>query len=153
MRELLTAHRASPTCAGCHKVMDPIGFALENFDAVGAWRTREADAEIDASGELADGTAVDGVVALRNALLRRPEVFVTTMSEKMLTYAIGRGLDARDMPVVRGIVRGAAAADYRFSSIVLGVVSSTPFQWRMTPPDEAAATARASARTGGSGSN
>jgi hypothetical protein len=145
MRELLTAHRASPTCAGCHKVMDPIGFALENFDAVGAWRTQDAGSAIDASGELADGTAVDGVVALRNALLRRPEVFVTTMSEKMLTYAVGRGLDARDMPAVRAIVRRAAAADNRFSSIVLGVVSSTPFQWRLKPIEESAASARASA--------
>ena len=153
LRERLTAHRASPTCAGCHKVMDPIGFALENFDAVGSWRTREEGGDIDASGELADGTAVDGVVALRTALLRRPEVFVTTMAEKMLTYAIGRGLDARDMPAVRGIVRHAAAADYRFSSIVLGVVASTPFQWRMKTVDEPGASARASGRTSGNTSN
>ena len=96
-----------PVCASCHKVMDPIGFALENFDAVGAWRTREAGGTIDASGELADGTKVDGVVTLRNALLSRPDVFVGTMTEKLLTYALGRGLDAHDMPVVRSIVRGS----------------------------------------------
>ncbi len=136
LREVLTAHRASPTCAACHKVMDPIGFALENFDAVGAWRTHEPGGAIDASGELADGTVVDGVVALRDALLRRPEVFVTTMAEKMLTYAIGRGLDARDMPVVRGIVRRAAGTDYRFSSLVLGVVASQPFRMRVTASPE-----------------
>jgi hypothetical protein len=130
MRELLSMHRASPVCASCHRAMDPIGFALENFDAVGAWRTREPGGPIDASGELADGTVVDGVVALRNALVRRPEVFVTTMADKMLTYAIGRGLQAHDMPAVRAIVRRAAANGYRFSSIVLGVASSAPFQMR-----------------------
>jgi hypothetical protein len=130
MRELLSMHRANPVCASCHRVMDPIGFALENFDAVGAWRTREPGGPIDTSGELADGTVVDGVVALRNALVRRPEVFVTTMVEKMLTYAIGRGLQARDMPAVRAIVRQAAASEYRFSAVVLGVASSAPFQMR-----------------------
>jgi hypothetical protein len=130
MREQMAEHRASPVCASCHKVMDPIGFALENFDAVGAWRTREAGGAIDASGELADGTKVDGVVTLRQALLGRPEVFVGTMTEKLLTYALGRGLDYHDMPVVRSIVRQAAASDYRFSSLVLGIVNSVPFQMR-----------------------
>jgi hypothetical protein len=110
--------------------MDPIGFALENFDAVGAWRTREAGGAIDASGELADGTKVDGVVTLRQALLGRPEVFVGTMTEKLLTYALGRGLDYHDMPVVRSIVRQSAGSDYRFSSLVLGIVNSVPFQMR-----------------------
>jgi hypothetical protein len=98
-------HRANPVCASCHKVMDPIGFALENFDAVGAWRTREPGGPIDASGELADGTKIDGVVTLRNAVLNRPTVFVGTMTEKLLTYALGRGLGYADMPVVRSIVR------------------------------------------------
>ncbi len=135
MRELLAEHRANATCAACHKVMDPIGFALENFDAVGAWRTREAGGAIDASGDLADGTRVDGVVALRNALMRRPEIFVTTMTEKMLTYALGRGLDARDMPTVRGIVRDSASRGYRFSSLVLGIAASTPFQKRTASDD------------------
>ena len=109
MREQMAEHRANPVCASCHKVMDPIGFALENFDAVGAWRTREPGGPIDASGELADGTKIDGVVTLRNAVLNRPTVFVGTMTEKLLTYALGRGLGYADMPVVRSIVRDAAA--------------------------------------------
>jgi hypothetical protein len=113
--------------------MDPIGFALENFDAVGAWRVKDGGTlgdSIDASGQLADGTKVDGVVALRNALVRQPETFVRTMSEKLLTYAVGRGLTAADMPVVRAIVRDARGDDYRFSSLVLGIVRSVPFQMR-----------------------
>jgi Protein of unknown function (DUF1592)/Protein of unknown function (DUF1588)/Protein of unknown function (DUF1585) len=131
MREQMAEHRANPVCASCHKVMDPIGFALENFDAVGAWRTREAGGPVDASGELADGTKVDGVVTLRAALLSRPDVFVGTMTEKLLTYALGRGLDYHDMPVVRSIVRQSGAGGYRFSSLVLGIVNSVPFQMRM----------------------
>ncbi len=128
MREQMAAHRASAVCASCHKTLDPIGFALENFDAVGAWRTKEAGNPVDAKGELADGTQVDGVVALRKALLSRPEVFVTTLTEKLLTYALGRGLDYRDMPEVRKIVRSAAQNNYRFSSLMLGVAHSAPFQ-------------------------
>ena len=130
MREQMAEHRTNPTCASCHKVMDPIGFALENFDAVGAWRTREAGVPIDASGELADGTKVDGVVTLRNALLSRPDIFVGTMTEKMLIYSLGRGLGSGDMPSVRAVVRNAAKNDYRFSSLVLGIVKSVPFQMR-----------------------
>ncbi len=130
LRERMEDHRSNPACATCHKVMDPIGFSLENFDAVGAWRAREGDAPIDASGQLADGTAVNGVVTLRKAILKRPDVFVGTMTEKMLTYALGRGLMYYDFPVVRGIVRESAAADFRFSSLVLGIVDSTPFQMR-----------------------
>jgi mono/diheme cytochrome c family protein len=133
MREQMAEHRANPVCASCHKVMDPIGFALENFDAVGAWRTREPGGPIDASGQLADGTKIDGVVTLRNAVLSRPTVFVGTMTEKMLTYALGRGLSYADMPVVRAIVREAARNDYKFSSLVLGVVNSMPFQMRVRP--------------------
>ena len=110
--------------------MDPVGFALENFDAVGAFR------ETDASGELADGTQVNGVVELRQALTRNPEVFVGTLTEKLLTYALGRGLDYKDMPAVRKIVRGAAAENYRFSAIVMGIVRSTPFEMRMAPETE-----------------
>jgi hypothetical protein len=136
MREQMAEHRTQAICASCHKVMDPIGFALENFDAVGAWRTREAGGTIDASGELADGTKVDGVVTLRNALLGRPDVFVGTMTEKLLTYALGRGLDAHDMPVVRSIVRQSAARDYRFSELVLGIVRSVPFQMRRARDEE-----------------
>ena len=131
IREQMAEHRANPVCASCHKVMDPIGFALENFDAVGAWRTQEAGGPIDASGELADGAKVDGVVTLRKALVSRPEVFTGVMTEKLLTYALGRGLGYYDMPAVRAIVRNAAQNDYRFSTLILGVVRSTPFQMRI----------------------
>jgi len=130
MREQMAEHRANPVCASCHKLMDPIGFALENFDAVGAWRSRDAGVPIDASGELADGTRVDGVVTLRQALVRRPELFAGTMTEKLMTYALGRGVDYRDMPAVRAIMRESARDHYRFSSLILGVVNSTPFQMR-----------------------
>ncbi len=131
MREQMAQHRANPTCASCHKIMDPIGFALENFDAVGAWRTEDAGIPIDASGELTDGTHIDGIVALRNAILARPDLFAGTMTEKLLVYALGRGLDHHDMPVVRAILRDAAEKDYRFSSLILGVVDSVPFQMRV----------------------
>jgi mono/diheme cytochrome c family protein len=131
LRERMERHRASPTCAGCHKVMDPLGFALENFDATGAWRTREGGVPLDASGQLADGTKVDGVVALRNALLARPDVFVRTLTEKLMTYALGRGLQYYDMPIVRDIVRKAERQDYKFSGIIMGIVASPPFQMRV----------------------
>ena len=130
MREQMAEHRVNAVCASCHKVMDPIGLALENFDAVGAWRANDAGAPIDASGELADGTKVDGVVALRNALVSRPELFAGTFTEKLLTYALGRGLDYRDMPAVRAIVRDAARQNYRFSAFISGVTRSTPFRMR-----------------------
>ncbi len=131
MREQMTEHRANPACAVCHKIMDPIGFAMENFDAVGAWRTRDASGPIDASGQLADGTKIDGVVSLRDALVAHPDRFVSTLTEKLMTYGLGRGVAYYDMPVVRGIVRDAAQQNYRFSSIVLGIVRSAPFQMRM----------------------
>ena len=136
MREQMAEHRSNPACANCHKIMDSIGFALENFDAVGAWRSEEADVPIDASGELADGSHVNGVVELRAALLKNPELFTGTMTEKMLTYALGRGVDYRDMPAVRTIVRDASRDGYKFSSIVLGVVRSAPFQMRKAPEKE-----------------
>ena len=136
LREQLAEHRADPVCASCHKVMDPVGFALENFDAVGAWRTREPGGPIDASGQLADGTKVNGVVTLRDAILDRPDLFVATMTEKMMIYALGRGVDARDMPAVRAVLRDAAKNDNRFSSIVLGIVRSVPFRMRTTPDAE-----------------
>ena len=132
-REALEQHRASPTCAACHRVLDPIGFAMENFDAVGAWRVKDGGTlgdTIDASGQLTDGTKVNGVVALRQALVREPETFARTLAEKLLTYAVGRGLTASDMPVVRSVVRDASAENYRFSSLVLGIVHSAPFQMR-----------------------
>jgi mono/diheme cytochrome c family protein len=130
MRERMVAHRRNPVCASCHQIMDPIGLALEHFDAVGKWRDREGGRPIDASGRLTDGTEIDGAAALREALLARPEVFVTTVTEKLLTYALGRRVEAADMPAVRGIVRRAAADDYRFSALVLGIVESVPFRLR-----------------------
>jgi uncharacterized protein DUF1592/uncharacterized protein DUF1588/uncharacterized protein DUF1595/uncharacterized protein DUF1585 len=130
VRARMERHRASPACAGCHRLMDPIGLALENFDAVGTWRTQDAGVAIDASGELTDGTRIDGVNALRDALLKRPEVIAGTTVEKLMTYALGRGVEPYDMPAVRAIVRGAARDGYRFSSIVRGIVTSTPFEMR-----------------------
>src|SRR5262249_20923606 len=131
MREQMADHRTNPVCASCHKLMDPIGLALENFDAVGAWRSRDADQPIDASGELADGTRVNGVLQLRQALMSHPELFIQTMTEKLLTYALGRGIDYHDMPAIRGIVRDSARDNYRFSTMVMGIVRSAPFQMRM----------------------
>ena len=133
VRERLEAHRRNPACAGCHRMIDPAGLALENFDAVGAWRSRDGGTRgtpVDASGQLVDGTKVDGVVALRQALMREPEIFVGTVTEKLLTYALGRGLVASDMPAVRAIVRDARRDSYRFSSIVLGIIRSVPFRMR-----------------------
>ncbi|MGH7555252.1 MAG: DUF1592 domain-containing protein, partial [Longimicrobiales bacterium] len=131
LRERMETHRAASTCAGCHKLLDPLGFALENFDAIGTWRTRESGVPLDASGVLADGTAVNGVVALRNALVARSDVFVKTLTEKLMTYGLGRGLQHTDMPVVRDIVRKAEKQDYRFSALIMGIVTSTPFQMRV----------------------
>jgi len=131
VREQLERHRAEPFCASCHNNLDPLGFALENFNAVGQWREVDrAGLPIDSAGVLADGTPVDGPVALREAILARPEVFAGTVTEKLLIYALGRGLDARDMPHVRRIVRNAAQDDYSLESIVLGIVDSVPFQMR-----------------------
>src|SRR5690606_26876501 len=135
VRERLEMHRESPACNGCHGVMDPLGFALENFDAIGKWRTRDRDAgePIDASGQLADGTVVDGPGELREALLARPENFVQTLTEKLLIFALGRGLEHYDMPTVRRIVREAAAEDYRFSALLTGIVTSDPFRLARVP--------------------
>ena len=131
VRERMEAHRANPTCAACHKVLDPFGFALDNFDGIGAWRDlSEAGQPIDAAVTLADGSKVDGPSSLRQALLARPQVFVGTMTEKMLTYALGRGLESYDMPAVRKILRDAGTNDYRFSALVMGIVESAPFQMR-----------------------
>jgi mono/diheme cytochrome c family protein len=130
MRARMEQHRANPVCASCHKLMDPIGLALENFDAVGAWRTDDNGARVDASGQLADGTKIDGLTGLRDALLKNPEVLVTTVTEKLLTYALGRGLEPEDMPAVRAIVRQAGRDGYRFSSLIEGVVNCTPFRMR-----------------------
>jgi cytochrome c5 len=130
IREILEEHRRNPACATCHAVMDPLGFSLENFDATGEWRTKDKAGPIDPSTVLADGTKVDGPLALRQALLKQPERFVDTMTEKLLIYALGRGLEHYDMPVVRGIVRDAAKQDYKFSALVFNIVKSTPFQMK-----------------------
>jgi Protein of unknown function (DUF1588)/Protein of unknown function (DUF1592)/Protein of unknown function (DUF1585) len=131
VRAQLELHRKNQPCAGCHRVIDPVGFALENFNAVGQWRDKGADgAPLDVAGTLADGTQVNGPAALREAIAGRPDAFVTVVTEKMLTYALGRGLEPADMPVVRRIVKKAAQNDYRLSSIVMGIVESAPFQMR-----------------------
>jgi hypothetical protein len=129
IRERMASHRA-PGCVSCHQLIDPPGFALEGFDAVGAWRTQEAGAPIDASSRLADGREVNGVADLRNALAARPEAFVQVLTEKLMTYALGRGLQYYDMPVVRAIVRDSKAKNYTFTSVVLGITESVPFQMR-----------------------
>jgi len=131
MRERMAQHRANAACSGCHQLMDPAGLSMENFDAIGRWRTRsEAGSAVDASGGLPDGSTFTGVSGLRRALLDRPDLFVTTVTEKLMTYALGRGVEYYDAPSVRTIARNARADDYRFSSIVLGIVKSAPFQMR-----------------------
>ena len=130
MRQRMEQHRANPACASCHKLMDPLGFALENFDAIGRWRTTQGNTPIDASGELPDGTKFQGPSELRRVLLTKREQFVGTVTEKLLTYALGRGVEYFDMPAIRKIVRDAASSDYRFSAIVLGIAKSTPFRMR-----------------------
>jgi hypothetical protein len=130
MRERMAQHRANPACSGCHQLMDPVGFSLENYDAVGRWRDREGETIIDASGNLPDGVQFEGMAGLKQAVLSRPELFVTTMTEKLLTYALGRGLDYYDAAAIRKVVRDARGNDYRFSSLILGIVNSTPFQMR-----------------------
>jgi mono/diheme cytochrome c family protein len=130
IRERLAEHRKNPTCAGCHRLTDPVGFALENYDAVGRWRTMDAGSPIDPSGTLFDGTAFNGVDGLQKAILNHSDLFVQTLSEKLLTFATGRGVEYYDASAVRKIVRDAGADDYRFSSVVMGVVNSTPFRMR-----------------------
>ncbi|MEX2303584.1 MAG: DUF1592 domain-containing protein [Bryobacterales bacterium] len=132
MREQLAQHRANPVCASCHAQMDQLGFALENFDAIGEWRnTYSSGAPIDAAAELPDGTTFSGPAELRKVLLNHSDEFLTTITEKLLTYALGRGLEAADAPAVRQVKREAAGTDYRFASLIQGIVTSTPFQMRM----------------------
>ncbi|HEX5000305.1 MAG TPA: DUF1592 domain-containing protein [Terriglobia bacterium] len=130
LRKAMEAHRANPTCASCHSRMDPLGFALENYDAIGAWRTRDSGAEIDPRGKLPDGTALDGPAGLKKALLARRDEFVETFVEKLLTYAIGRGLEPADRPAVRAIAREAARDKNRMMTVVTAIVKSAPFQMR-----------------------
>jgi hypothetical protein len=142
LRERMEAHRADAVCAGCHKVMDPIGFALENFDGIGRWRNTDDGVKIDPTGKLFNGMQVSGPVALREMLTSRPDVFAGVMTERMLTYALGRGLEYYDMPAVRKIVRDAASKNYKFSALVMGVVTSAPFQTKLKKAPEATVAAR-----------
>jgi hypothetical protein len=128
LRQRLELHRKVEPCASCHKIMDPIGFALENFDMVGTWREVDGMTPIDASGQLVDGSKLQGVADLRNAILARREMFVMTATQKLMTYATGRTLQYYDLPVIRSIVRQAEKNDYKVSSLVLGIVQSDPFQ-------------------------
>jgi hypothetical protein len=130
MRDRMAQHRSNVVCANCHKLMDPIGLALENFDAIGRWRTIDNDAAIDPSDTVYNGTKVNGPVDLRNMILSHPDQFVRTMTEMLMTYGIGRGLDYYDMPAVRSIVKDATRTNYRFSALVLGIVKSAPFQMK-----------------------
>jgi hypothetical protein len=134
LRERMEKHRANPVCAGCHRAMDPIGFAMENFDGVGRWRAKEDQQAIDATGTLFTGARIDGINGLRREIATRPDVFVGVVTERMLTYALGRGLEHYDMPAVRRIVHDARSSNYRFSSIVLGVTRSVPFQMKEISP-------------------
>jgi mono/diheme cytochrome c family protein len=128
MRERMRMHHVNPVCSSCHSVFEPIGLALENFDGIGAWRLKDEGQPIDAAGVLVDGTKIDGVASLRDVLMQNSEQFVRVVAEKLLTYALGRGVEHQDMPLVRSIVRDAAGSQYRFSTLVLGVVRSAPFQ-------------------------
>jgi hypothetical protein len=130
MRQRLERHMADPGCAACHNLMDPLGFALENFDFTGRWRDAEGGTAVDSHGVYVDGSAISGPAGLRAVLLEHRDLFVQTFAEKLLTYALGRPLAASDMPAVREIVRGAARDDYRLSALVLGVAQSVPMQMR-----------------------
>jgi hypothetical protein len=144
MRERLAAHRKNAVCANCHRTIDPVGFSLENFNAVGQWREHEGEGEaIDATGALPGTGEFRGIKGLEDALLSRPELFTATLTEKLLIFALGRGLDYYDAPAVRKIVRDAAKDKYRFSSVILGIVKSVPFQMRRatTPATESSAAA------------
>jgi hypothetical protein len=132
MRQRMEQHRSNPVCASCHSRMDPIGFALDNFNPIGQWRTQDAGNPIDSSGAMADGTRFDGPVELRKALLKNPEQVVYTVAEKLLTYALGRDVEFYDAPALRRILREADPSEQRWSSLFVGIVQSTPFQMRRT---------------------
>jgi hypothetical protein len=131
MRERMVQHRSNPVCAGCHAVMDPVGLSVENFDAIGRWRDRgDGGTTMDVSGGLPDGSTFDGAAGLKAAVLKRPDLFVSTLTGKLMTYAVGRGVEYYDAPAIRAITRGAASSDFRFSSLILQIVNSTPFRQR-----------------------
>jgi hypothetical protein len=133
MRERLAVHRDNAACAGCHKLMDPLGFALENYDAIGRWRTQEEGHPLDVTGGMPDGSRFTGAQGLEQALLKRPDLFVGTLTEKLLTFALGRGIEPADAPAVREIVRQAAKKNFRFSEIIVNIVASPPFTMGTTP--------------------
>jgi hypothetical protein len=141
VRARLEQHRSVKGCASCHDVIDPVGLSLENYNAIGQWRVKDIDAgeRIDAAGKLADGTGVNGVAALRSYLVGRPDLFVNTLAENLLVYALGRPVQYFDMPLVRKLVRDAAKDDYRFSALVLGIVNSDAFQYDRMPEEKPAA--------------
>jgi len=128
----MEAHRINPTCVSCHQIFEPMGLAMENFDAVGAWRTLDAGQSIDATGVTNDGTPLEGVASLRELVLHNGDLLAQSVTEKLLTYAIGRGLEYEDMPLVRSITRNAAEDDYRFSSLLVGVIESPAFTMNVT---------------------
>ena len=137
LRESMEQHRANPICASCHSRMDPIGFSLENFDAIGQWRTQDGTFPIDASGQLTNGQKFSGPAELTDVLAKQPQAFAGAITEKMLTYALGRGLEPYDRPTVKAIIAHLQQNNYRFSSLVLGIVDSLPFQERNAPSKEA----------------
>jgi hypothetical protein len=137
MRERMEQHRSNAACAVCHAQMDPLGFALENFNGVGEWRTiSEANAPVDASGVLPNGVKFNGPAELRKVLLSHPEQFANTVTDRLLTYALGRGVEYYDQPAIRKITREAASSNYQWSSVIVGIVNSAPFQMRMSKPQE-----------------
>jgi hypothetical protein len=144
LRQRLEKHRADPACASCHKIMDPIGFSLENFDLVGRWRTLDNGLPVNTSSEMVDGTPVNGPADLRSALLARPEAFMTSISERLLTYALGRELEYFDEPAVRRIVRQANEAGFTLKALVQAVVASDPFRKRIIPVEADLTTAQLS---------
>ncbi|MEQ1896873.1 MAG: DUF1592 domain-containing protein [Vicinamibacterales bacterium] len=146
LRERMEQHRKNPVCAACHKVMDPLGFALENYDPVGAWRTHEGATLVDAEGAMPDGTVFSGASGLRASLVTQPDIFLTALTEKMMIYATGRGMEGYDRPALRAIVRKASASNYRFSSFMLGIVNSLPFQMRQAEPRTAPSPTTTAAR-------
>src|SRR5262249_35870812 len=133
VRERLAEHRSNAACASCHRLIDPVGFSLEQFDAVGRWRTMEEGKPVDAAGGLPDGSEFAGVAGLEQALLRRPELFVRTLTEKLFTFALGRAPEDFDAPAIRRIVRTSRMNNYRFSSLIAALTASTPFQMRKAP--------------------
>ncbi|HEX7235895.1 MAG TPA: DUF1588 domain-containing protein, partial [Gammaproteobacteria bacterium] len=136
LREAMIRHRADPVCAGCHAKMDPIGFALEHFDAVGRWRDDDGGLTIESRSELPDGRVIDGPKGVQEFLTSRPELFVSALTEKLMMYALGRNVQYYDAPAVRAVVHAAAERNYEFSAIVEGIVASVPFQMRAAPRKE-----------------